>query len=209
MMPTGQYGTFWDVATTGSFVYEIPTNEYNWVNFVLTASDAADNYVQESVSITLRCLDAWFFAGAPDICPTAAPLVSPAAEQYFEHGVMIWVAEEGRIYVLYDEGIYAWDVFLDTWQPGDPESDPTLQPPPGLYQPVRGFGRVWREERDVRDRLGWALAPESGFTTTLQRTSYAKYNKTYLRAHDGQIWKLEPERSGWEKFVEGTPQGPG
>jgi hypothetical protein len=37
-----------------------------------------------------------------------------------------------------------------------------------------------------------------GFETLVQRTSYWKYNHTYLRALDGGVWHLEPERSGWE-----------
>ena len=74
-------------------------------------------------------------------------------------------------------------------------------PPPGYYQPVRGFGLVWREQPNVRDRLGWALAPEAGFETAVQHTSYPKYNHTYLRALDGNVWWLWPEHSGWEKII--------
>jgi hypothetical protein len=70
-----------------------------------------------------------------------------------------------------------------------------------LYQPQRGFGLVWREEPTIRDRLGWALATESGGDTAVQRTSYYKYNHTYLKALDGNVWHLFPERSDWEKLV--------
>jgi len=74
-------------------------------------------------------------------------------------------------------------------------------PPPGLYQPVRGFGLVWRQYSQVRSRLGWAVDEETGFSTTIQRTTRYKYNSIYLRALDGNVWHLEPELSGWEKII--------
>ena len=116
---------------------------------------------------------------------------------------MIWVGGENRIYVLFDDGNSPnWNGYADEWQPGQPENDPSLEPPPGLVQPVRGFGKVWREQPDVRERLGWATAEEVAYGTVLQRTSYAKYNSTYVQALDGNIWHLKPERSGWEKIHE-------
>jgi hypothetical protein len=46
------------------------------------------------------------------------------------------------------------------------ESDPSIVPPEGYYQPVRGFGKLWREE--LRSALGWALAPERSYTAQYQ-----------------------------------------
>jgi hypothetical protein len=151
----------------------------------------------------LNCPYGWLFAPEPPICAQDAPLISTASEQQFEHGTMIWVAEEDRIYVLYDDAIFSpkWSNFVDDWNPGDPIDDPTIQPPPGFLQPQRGFGLVWREQPQVRDRLGWALAPEAGYTTAVQRTSYSRYNETYILALDEDIWLLKPEQSGWEKFT--------
>jgi hypothetical protein len=152
-----------------------------------------------TLSIAIRCPDIWFFANGPDICPIGPALSSGGAMQRFEGGTMIWVEEEDHIYVLFeDDGSPGWNRYVDAWDPGDPDRDPTLSPADGFYQPVRGFGLVWREEPGVRDRLGWAVGEELGFTTLLQRTSYAKYNETYILAHDGSIWRLLPERSGWE-----------
>ena len=113
---------------------------------------------------------------------------------------MLWSAAEDRIYVLYAGGQDPeWDAFTDEWDPGEPENDPDLLPPSGYYQPVRGFGLVWREQPGVRDRLGWAIDQEAAYQTAVQRTSYAKYNETYIRALDGAVWRLEAERSGWGK----------
>ena len=65
---------------------------------------------------------------------------------------------------------------------------------------MRGFGQVWREQPGVRNRLGWATDLETGFPTSVQRTSRPKYNDIYIRALDGKVWRLLPEASGWEKL---------
>lgn len=197
---TGQLAGFWDVAPTGSRVFTVAPEARNYKTFALYASNRPGYYATASVTVILNCLDVWFFANPPAICPQNAALASAAAEQPFEHGAMIWVAHEGLIYVLYNSGSPAWSAFTDEWDEGEPEVDPTLAPPAGLYQPARGFGLVWREQPGVRDRLGWATAPEAGFSTSVQRTSYPRYNEIYLRALDGQLWRLKAESSGWEKL---------
>ena len=111
---------------------------------------------------------------------------------------MFWVKAEDKVCVLFDDDARpAWEVFVDEWDEGEPESDPSIVPPPGLYQPARGFGLVWREKAGVRDRLGWALGEEAGYPTAIQRTSRPKYNVTYVKALDGGVWELGPEGSEW------------
>lgn len=86
---------------------------------------------------------------------------------------MIWIQSLSQIYVFYErpwpQACCDYQTFDDLWKPGDLESDPSITPPPGSYQPVRGFGKVWREQSEVRERLGWALASEQSFTTAYQR----------------------------------------
>ncbi|MFQ5496158.1 MAG: WD40/YVTN/BNR-like repeat-containing protein [Phycisphaerae bacterium] len=89
-----------------------------------------------------------------------------AAFQPFEGGVMIWRGDTRTIYVLYDDG--SWDGFEDTWTPEEPDLDPNIQPLAGLEQPARGFGKVWREQPGVRDRLGWGLRSEEAYASPLQ-----------------------------------------
>jgi hypothetical protein len=103
---------------------------------------------------------------------------------------------------LYDDDQYGprWAVYVDEWIEGEPEDDPTIIPPTGLYQPARGFGLVWRQRPDVRDRLGWAIDQETGFSTIIQHTMLFKYNSTYLHAPDGNVWHLLAEQSEWEKI---------
>jgi len=205
LLATGQFGTSWDVPLEGSFVYELNSFERNRTTFMLFATDASGAWVSATVSVDIRCTGDWFIPDPPDVCPFDPPLTSSAAEQHFERGVMIWIAAEDQVVVLFDDGNSPqYDVFQDEWDPGDPEMDDTLTPPPGLLQPIRGFGLVWREGYgDVRSRLGWAVEKEMAFDTIVQRTSYAKYNSTYLQARDGNIWFLKPERSGWQKLPGG------
>jgi hypothetical protein len=202
LMATGQLAEFWDVEQSGTFDYAIPKHARNRITFALAVTPGMGELgtSMTTLEIPLRCPDTWFFANPPDICPATAAIVSAGAEQHFQGGLMLWSAAEDRIYVLFAGGQEPeWNAFTDEWDPGEPENDPTLQPPAGFYQPVRGFGQVWREQPGVRDRLGWAIDEEIGYQTAVQRTSYAKYNETYIRAVDGGVWRLEAERSGWGK----------
>lgn len=208
LLPSGQLGTFWDVAPRGTMTYTIDVNSRNQSDFLMFASNVVGQWVSDAVSIVLTCPDPWFFAPAPEICSTTAALISNGAEQHFEHGVMLWVEGEDRIYVLFDDEqtTTAWSTYADEWEEGMPETDPTIIPPPGYYQPERGFGLVWREQMSngllVRERLGWAVDLESGYETAVQRTS-SSYSDAYIRAVDGNVWRLFPEHSDWEKvFVE-------
>lgn len=89
----------------------------------------------------------------------AQPDSSQAAEQSFEQGRMIWVQQQDSIYVIYNDG--SWERYADAFEEGMAESDPAISPPDGKLQPMRGFGKVWREQPQVRERIGWALAPEA------------------------------------------------
>ncbi|MFQ3566974.1 MAG: hypothetical protein SNJ59_08225 [Aggregatilineales bacterium] len=103
-------------------------------------------------------------------CPIGmppVPVVVAAAWQPFERGFMIYLqGAPGSIYVLTNDNRFRF--FIDTWVSGvDPESGGEL-PPPGLVEPVRGFGNVWRSNPSVRAALGWAVAAEAGDLATLQ-----------------------------------------
>ena len=80
---------------------------------------------------------------------------------------MFWVQPVGQIWVLTvnEDNERIWSVYDDTFVEGQVEIDPEIIPPEGLYQPERGFGKLWRENPEVRDAIGWALEPELGHTT--------------------------------------------
>ena len=99
-------------------------------------------------------------------CPTAVEVSTWAAEQSFQGGYMFWRDDTDTIYVLYNNG--TWQSFADTWTSGEQESDPSIVPPYGLFQPKRGFGKVWRDNAAVRSTLGWATTEERGFQGSAQ-----------------------------------------
>jgi len=129
-------------------------------------------------------------------CPYET-VAGAAAYQPFEGGTMLWLQGSQTIYVLYANGQY--ETYADTFREGDPESDPALVPPAGLYQPVRGFGMVWRTNERGRDGLGWALAPEAGFQGGSQSYSGAGMHNsgTFLRSLDGTIYVLSHFGAVW------------
>jgi len=110
-------------------------------------------------------------------CATQAAQSRPIAEQNFERGAMIWVAgpngRNGTIYVIIDNeasGQNRWQVFEDTWQEGDPVDSGDETPPPGRYEPLRGFGKLWYANKDVASMVGWAKDEhEAGGTGVIQR----------------------------------------
>lgn len=201
----GQMSESWSLAATGTMTYHINLDERNFVEFALFAGrDNVANYGQANLTIPLTCPYEWFFAAAPTECAQDAALFADGAEQHFQRGVMIWVAAQDRIYILYDDDQFSprWETYEDRWEVGDPINDPTIQPPAGLYQPQRGFGLLWRETPGIADRLGWATGAEVAYTAVYQTTGRYKYNETYLRALDGNVWHLLPEHSDWEKLAD-------
>jgi hypothetical protein len=87
--------------------------------------------------------------------------------QVFQGGTMYFVAfPPSTIFSLTADGRFRR--FADTWVEGvDPNSGGEI-PPTGLIEPIRGFGKVWRLNPDVRAALGWATTGELGGVITLQ-----------------------------------------
>jgi len=113
-------------------------------------------------------------ADEPDITPTVDPFPRPTdydiivAEEIFENGRMFYIQMAGRIWVMFndeDDNAGTWVAYEDTWNEGMPEFDPAIIPPDGLRQPMRGFGKLWRDNEAIREALGWALDPEFGHLT--------------------------------------------
>lgn len=121
----------------------------------------------------------------PTISPTPDPFPTPVegqiyvAEQRFEEGWMFWLQPVGQLWVLTvdEDNRGVWSVYDDTFVEGDAEIDPTIVPPEELYQPVRGFGKLWRENPDVRDALGWAVDQELGHTTRYEYHAGGRVNR--------------------------------
>ena len=109
----------------------------------------------------------------PTLTPTPDPFPTPVigaiyvAEQRFEGGWMLWLQPNQQVWLLTvnDSDEHLWSVYSDDFVDGDIESDPEIVAPEGKQQPIRGFGKLWRENLEVRTALGWALEDELGHTT--------------------------------------------
>jgi hypothetical protein len=199
----------WDVSTSGKITVGTRTGDRDVARFLLVA-EGADTDVEQPLLIPLQCPEVWFFDPAPEACPAGPPEVSTEAEQTFEHGRMIWVETQDRIYAVFeDDNAPHWAQFPDNFEEGDLERDDSLVPPPGLIQPIRGFGLVWRTNPRVRDRLGWATTPEVSFEGMYQSDSAeASVATFYLRTRDGGILALDSLNDEWQTLPPG-PSGDG
>jgi hypothetical protein len=93
------------------------------------------------------------------------------AQQGYERGLMLWMSSLGpaggeSIYALFSNGSY--QRFNDTWLEGVDPISLGLTPPNGLIEPIRGFGKVWRDSAGVSEAIGWATTGENGGSATLQ-----------------------------------------
>lgn len=162
--------------------------------------------VQAYPPIEEACQHEYFFLPSPDTCPTDFPRVSLAAEQPFERGTMVWLEADELIVVLNHD--QSWRAFEDTWSEDQQENDPSLNPPAERFQPIRGFGKIWRENPDVRQQLGWALGPELGFESTLQDQEGADGipDIIFLKLFNGQVAALtKRDINGGDWVVASSP----
>ncbi len=123
----------------------------------------------------------------PSVFPTPQIEQVIVVEQVFEGGRMFWFRESHKIWIVYgvdtanpgqiviDPTQGEWICYDDPFVEGEMELDPAMEPPADsptnstfvsvypqarVQQPIRGFGRLWREHAELRDRLGWALTAE-------------------------------------------------
>lgn len=196
----------WPVGANGTHTADVTDTYYPNPAMTLYASDGAGGEVSQSVTVDWPCKYSYFFSPAPTLCPAYEVTTTPAAEETFEHGRMIWLSEmrfppvtaASQVLVLYDDG--QWAQYDDTWAEGEPESDPAIVPPAGLLQPIRGFGKVWREQAGVRDKLGWATAAEVGYTASWQpQMRESLPSVMYVQLRDGRVVEYAGQGTGsWE-----------
>ncbi len=199
----GTPGRTWAVALEGSLTVTAEAIGRSEI-YVLAVTNGITT-VEREVRVKVTCPFTWFFAPGPeDSCPQNEPVVSLAVTQEFERGRMIWLAANDQIVVLFNdfptspnESNPAWLLVADPFIEGSPESDPSIQPPSGLFQPVRGFGEVWRNMSGVRDRLGWATSSEIPFMSVTQSGRVGEDEQLYLTNQLGEVIALIPDGQGW------------
>ena len=200
------------VPPVGSRTITVTQDDLAWDGMSLRVTSGAAS-AQSVVTLTLGCqgLYDWFFANPPARCPQDAATTSPAAAQRFERGLMIWLAQPDRFYVFYDETpqVFQWTDAPYRFNPGaSPDNRVGVAPPTGLFEPVSGFGQLWRGEfqeiESLRSRLGWARAPEFSFTAHYQCArplASGRLWTCFLAAPDGRVLTLRPDSSAQVHFL--------
>jgi hypothetical protein len=180
---------------SGSIEHPVPEEYVSSITYYLGATDVNGVMYSAYTQVSIVCPYDEHLAAE---CPLTQDHVW-AAHEPFEHGHMVWRDDTHEIYVLYDDGSY--ETHEDTWREGE-AIDVEELPPQELVTPTRGFGKLWANQRNVRDRLGWATAAESGYTMWVEtaREPFGHYPRTdvYFRLPDGHVVHLRESSVEWE-----------
>lgn len=106
----------------------------------------------------------------------------------FQHGHMLWLGDRQQIVALLDDG--HWSSYPDTFNGTE-----TVTPTPG--EPVRGFGRVWRDTPKLRDAIGATTAPEQTVGAAVEDFEHG----TLVWTADRTIYVLYADNT-WEKYAD-------
>jgi LysM repeat protein len=117
----------------------------------------------------------------------ALPTVTTnGAQQSFDNGFMVWRGDTSEVLVFYSFGsVNSYPLSSYQSLPDNPVFDPM---PDGKVRPINAFGRVWGNNADVRQWLGWANAGETG--NTLNITTNPDGSTTYILG-DGRTVKVQ------------------
>jgi murein DD-endopeptidase MepM/ murein hydrolase activator NlpD len=142
----------------------------------------------------------WTFSEAlPVVTPTLSPnqYTTGATFQSFGRGFMVWRADTGDImvYVGHDTGE------LFTYRHGEYGQLPirTDFPYPQVRGPAimpgNGFNRVWSNIPGLRDRIGWAINSEFGYTLMVIRegsrmTGFGVPDGRFVTHSSGNLWTV-------------------
>ncbi|MDX2075357.1 MAG: LysM domain-containing protein [bacterium] len=105
--------------------------------------------------------------------------------QGFERGFMVWRSDNGHIWVFnYSQTVLNFPASSYGRLPDNPIRDNTR------IMPIFGFGKVWGNNANVRDLIGYPIAPEIG--GTMQYKHIMPANVIYLAFADVFKGQIEP-----------------
>ena len=164
----GEAGEQWTVPANGTMEHTFPQTTAGFeITYLLSGVNSSS--VASQFAVTVPCEYSWVFDFRdPSLLCPGRPVISDAAFQVFEGGIMLWLGAEDKVlYSSWDGAIHA--ELEDTYQHGvDLVTDPEIVAPNGYYQPDYGLGKVWRDHAEARIVLGWALAPNIGYQAIRQ-----------------------------------------
>jgi hypothetical protein len=147
---------------------------------------------QTALAVVCRLTTGATFARAWDRsrigCPTAAEAGVTTAYEAFERGWMLWRKDNDKIYVFFDGGEYRVYTL-----PAEARPEFACKDAESLGNPRLGFGKVWCENPDVRQRIGKPLAAEIGGDRPLQEFEkgfmiYAKERDKVINVYSVGQW---------------------
>jgi hypothetical protein len=133
--------------------------------------------------------DSAALASNPDLLSRLGAAAGPersvhVVEQSFQGGAMLLHPESRQILVLMRSS-ERWQSFTNTWRRGEVLA-PAGSRPLGTYEPLGGFGKVWREQPAVRLELGWPVYEERFSTAAVQSFEHG----SLLRSAYGVVYAL-------------------
>ncbi|MBN1659568.1 MAG: protein kinase [Anaerolineae bacterium] len=166
------------VPATGGDTIEVVASPYrdgnpSWTGaegLIETPTPTASPVVPCAIAVDAELASAWerTLLG----CPIASSSITWAAWQEFERGGMVWRNDTDTVYTFVQTSSAPpggrWQEFDEKWDGSYPDGV-DMSPPPRLYEPVRGFGALWRNYLGgPTGELGWAREEEKGFCARVQ-----------------------------------------
>lgn len=99
-------------------------------------------------------------------CPLEDEHSYAGEELFFDGGHMLRRPDKGDILVTFEDN-RRWASFPDTYA-GEPEPQSDITPPADRDLPQGAFGKLWRENPGLRQRIGWPVSPLNAFQGTAQ-----------------------------------------
>lgn len=142
-------------------------------------------------------------ASVPLGCAVAPMFTAPTAFQRFQNGVMLHL--KGIYMLQYGPAALGstpldggpWSGTRDAWREPEPPGRGLAPPEPGLFEPLRGFGKAWREEQDGPDGpFGWAIEEESTGDAAWQQFEkgivvVTRAGEGLILYHEGHVWEYK------------------
>lgn len=179
----GEAGQQWVVPATGSMTQTFSDSLGG--SEIMYRLEAVEG-VSAEFPVNLSCEHEWVFEHIDPVCPAAAR-ESNGMQQNFENGLMLWIEAQNIVLFTTWNG-QTHGVYDNTFNPNsDLARAEGVTPPDGYFQPENEFGKVWRDNDDVRAALGWAIGSPIGFSVVRQSEIATRTGviEEYITLHDG------------------------
>ena len=171
------------------------------IGWVAEGGDTIDLYLicetQPCETVPGPFADAWASVRQDIGCKTGEAFQGFVAEEHFEGGIMFWREDfdHARSPVLYNNG--TWRYYTHTpWVEGSPEFSCVDQNTPAQCPPTpkRGFGLMWCDIPEIRNRMGNAVDCERGYYATMQT-----YTNGFMLLNDQGVLYILFDDGTWQQ----------